>query len=127
MKKKKVPATCPCGSLLSYEDCCGRFHAGSPAPDAVSLMRSRYSAFVKVLPDYLLKTWHPTTRPTELDLSDPVKWLGLEIKESAESGDTATVTFVARGKIEVRAFRQVEKSRFVRENGLWFYVDGEVE
>lgn len=127
MKKKKVPATCPCGSLLSYEDCCGRFHAGLPAPDAVSLMKSRYSAFVKMLPDYLLKTWHATTRPTELDLSDPVKWLGLEIKESAESGDTATVTFVARGKIEGCAFRQVEKSRFVRENGLWFYVDGEVE
>ena len=127
MKKKKVPATCPCGSLLSYEDCCGRFHAGSPAPDAVSLMKSRYSAFVKVLPDYLLKTWHATTRPTELDLSDPVKWLGLEIKDSSESGDTATVTFVARGKIEGRAFRQVEKSRFVRENDLWFYVDGEVE
>lgn len=127
MKKKKVPATCPCGSLLSYEDCCGRFHAGSPAPDAVSLMKSRYSAFVKGLPDYLLKTWHATTRPAELDLSDPVKWLGLEIKESVESGDTATVTFVARGKIEGRAFRQVEKSHFVRENGLWFYVDGEVE
>ena len=126
MKKKKAPALCPCGSLLDYKDCCGRFHEREPAPDALSLMKSRYSAFVKGRADYLLKTWHESTRPHELDLSEPVKWMGLEIVSSETAGDHATVSFVARGKINGRAFRQVEKSRFVRQNGQWFYVDGDV-
>lgn len=127
MKKKKAPALCPCGSSLSYEDCCGRFHEGELPPTALALMKSRYSAFVKGDSQYLLKTWHSSTRPAELQLDDPIKWLGLEIKDWEEAGDAATVTFVARGKLQGRAFRQEEKSRFVRENGFWFYVDGDVE
>ena len=126
MKKKKAPALCPCGSLLDYKDCCGRFHEKEPAPDALSLMKSRYSAFVKKDADYLLRTWHESTRPSVLDLSKPIKWLGLEIVSYESEGDSATVSFIARGKINGRAFQQVEKSRFVRENGLWFYVDGDV-
>lgn len=126
MKKKKAPALCPCGSLLDYKDCCGRFHETEPAPDALSLMKSRYSAFVKKDVDYLLKTWHESTRPSVLDLSEPIKWLGLKILSYEPKGDKATVSFIARGKINGRAFQQVEKSRFVRENGLWFYVDGDL-
>lgn len=61
-----------------------------------------------------------------MDLSEPIKWLGLEIVSYESEGDSATVSFIARGKINGRAFQQVEKSRFVRENGLWFYVDGDV-
>ena len=119
------PNPCPCGPQ-NYADCCGRYHGGVPAPDAAALMRSRYSAYVLRLEDYLLATWHPDTRPTVLDLkADNTKWLGLEVKRHvAESEDRATVEFIARYKIGGRAHRLHEISRFVRENGLWFYVDG---
>jgi SEC-C motif-containing protein len=91
-------------------------------------MRSRYSAFVLGLRDYLLATWHPTSRPAELDLASdpPTKWLGLEVKGAAATGtDTATVEFVARYKIGGRAHRLHESSRFVRADGRWYYLDGE--
>lgn len=91
-------------------------------------MRSRYSAFVLGLRDYLLATWHPATRPAELELTTepPTKWLGLEVKRTAATGtDTATVEFVARHKIGGRAHRLHETSRFVREDGRWYYLDGE--
>ena len=127
MKKKKAPALCPCGSSLSYEDCCGRFHAGEAAPDAVSLMRSRYSAFVKKDPAYLLRTWDPSTRPQSLTLDEPIKWLGLNILGSSQQGDQARVRFVARGKINGRAFTQSELSRFVRRNDQWYYLDGDLD
>jgi SEC-C motif-containing protein len=91
-------------------------------------MRSRYSAFVLGLRDYLLATWHPSTRPAELELATepPTKWLGLEIKHAADTGtDAATVEFVARYKIGGRAHRLHETSRFVREDGRWYYLDGD--
>lgn len=124
MKVKPIP--CPCGAT-DYAACCGRYHGGAPAPDAATLMRSRYSAYVLRLEAYLLATWHPSTRPAALDLAaDHTKWLGLEVKRrTAESADRATVEFVARYKVGGRAHRMHEVSRFVREEGRWFYVDGE--
>ena len=73
---------CLCGSGRPYETCCGRFHAGEPAPDAETLMRSRYSAYVLGLEDYLQATWHPDTRPAtlELDATPRPQWLGLSVK-----------------------------------------------
>jgi SEC-C motif-containing protein len=120
------PLPCPCGGA-DYATCCGRYHNGAPAPDAATLMRSRYSAFTLKLETYLLATWHPDTRPAALDLAtDNTKWLGLEVKKHfAESADRATVEFVARYKIAGRAGRLHEVSHFVREGGNWFYVDGE--
>lgn len=120
------PSPCPCGAA-DYAACCGRYHGGIPAPDAAALMRSRYSAYVLQLEDYLLATWHPGTRPAALDLAaDKTHWLGLEVKRhNAESADRATVGFVARYKVGGRAHRLHEVSRFVREEGRWFYVDGE--
>ena len=90
-------------------------------------MRSRYSAYVLKLEDYLLKTWHPGTLPTSLDLtSDQTKWLGLEVKKYAnESTTRATVEFIARYKIAGKAHRLHEISRFVFEENKWLYVDGE--
>ena len=90
-------------------------------------MRSRYSAYVLKLADYLLASWHPSTRPASMDLAedDGTKWLGLEINACAENGDSATVEFVARYRVAGRAVRLHESSRFVREEGHWFYVDGE--
>lgn len=88
-------------------------------------MRSRYSAYVLGLEGYLLATWHPSTRPPALDLaSEPQpKWLGLEVKVQTEAGDRATVEFVARYRVGGRAQRLHEISRFVREDGGWYYLD----
>ena len=117
---------CPCGGE-NYDRCCGRYHGGVPAPDAASLMRSRYSAYALNLEDYLLATWHPDTCPAMLELAeDDTKWIGLEVKKHlVESPDRATVEFVARYKVGGRAHRLHEISRFVKEHGRWFYVDGE--
>lgn len=120
------PLRCPCGSA-DYAACCGSYHSGIPAPDAETLMRSRYSAYVLKLQAYLLATWHPGTRPAALDLAaDHTKWLGLAVKgHPPESAGRATVEFVALYKTGGRAARLHEVSRFVREDGRWFYVDGE--
>lgn len=92
-------------------------------------MRSRYSAYVLGLEGYLLATWHASTRPAALDLAagPGAKWLGLEIKARTETGDAATVEFVARCRVGGRAQRMHEISRFVREDGRWYYVDGEID
>ena len=87
-------------------------------------MRSRYSAYVLGLVDYLLATWHPSTSPGDLELS-PVKWLGLEVRHAVHSGDAGVVEFVARCRDSAgRAQRLHETSRFVREEGRWYYIDG---
>lgn len=97
--------------------------------NALVMMRSRYSAYVLKLEAYLLATWHETTRPASLGLAeDNGKWLGLEVKNHVqESADSATVEFVARYKVGGRAHRLHEISRFVREDGRWYYVDGQFE
>jgi SEC-C motif-containing protein len=119
---------CPCGSGLDLEACCGRWHAGEPAPDAEALMRSRYSAFVLGLTDYLLASWHPRTRPAVLDAEPPgLRWLGLEVRQLRRiDAQHATVEFVARSKLGGRAHRLHERSRFEREQGRWYYVDGDL-
>jgi SEC-C motif-containing protein len=131
-----MAASCPCGrttpkgQALSLADCCGLYHSGQPAPDAESLMRSRYSAFVLGDVPYLLSTWHSSQRPAELTLETGGKWLGLEIKQHLVTGtDTAEVEFVARFRVGGKAVRQHERSRFVREKShdgvRWLYVDGD--
>ena len=87
-------------------------------------MRSRYSAYVLGLIDYLLATWHLSTAPGELELP-PLKWLGLEVLHSEQSGDAGVVEFVARCREGGRAQRLHETSRFVREAGRWYYIDGQ--
>lgn len=95
-------------------------------------MRSRYSACVLGLADYLLATWHPGTRPQRLDLAEPTArrttWLGLSIERHVRSGDEhAMVEFVARYRVGgARARRLHERSRFVREDFIWHYLDGEI-
>ncbi len=117
--------TCPCGGA-SYATCCEPCHLGQPAPDAEALMRSRYTAYVLKLEPYLLATWHPDTRPDSLDLAgDNTQWIGLEVKGyQLESDDHATVEFVARYKVNGRAHRLHETSRFVRDGKQWLYLDG---
>ena len=91
-------------------------------------MRSRYSAFALDLSDYLLATWHASTRPTRLEANESgLKWLGLEVRHhSIVDAQHAAVEFVARSKLAGRAQRLHEISRFVREDGRWFYVDGDL-
>lgn len=123
---------CPCRTerdALPHAACCGRYHAGPlhlMAPDAEALMRSRYSAFVLGLGPYLRDTWHASTRPEFIEPDPPgLKWLGLEVRHhTVQDEDQATVEFTARSKLGGRAHRLVETSRFVREGGRWFYVDG---
>lgn len=119
---------CPCGSNHAYAECCGRWHAGAPAPDALSLMRSRYSAFVLCNERYLLATWHPSKRPDSVPFDRNVKWLGLRIVAARITGDaSAEVEFVARSRASnAAAVRLHERSRFVLEGGRWFYVDGDL-
>lgn len=136
---------CPCGRLapagpggnkgkaapvLSYAGCCGRFidHWDTqPAPDAECLMRSRYTAFVCERADYLLATWHPSHRPPALDFDAAAQWLGLEVRGHwVQDADHAEVEFVARHRLGGRAVRLHERSRFVREGGRWYYVDGDM-
>lgn len=89
-------------------------------------MRSRYSAYKLGLADYLLQTWHASTRPQTLDMSEPVQWLGLKVVSHRElDPQHAQVEFVARYKLHGRAYRLHESSSFVLEQGRWFYVDGE--
>ena len=138
MKKNLLAAhtPCPCGSDETYVNCCGPFHAafissahgsdGPHAPTPEALMRSRYSAYVLGQIQYLLATWHPSTSPGELELS-PVKWLGLEVLHAQSAGDAGVVEFVARLRDgSGRAQRMHETSRFVREGGRWYYIDGEM-
>ena len=121
---------CPCGSNKDYADCCGPYlDRREAAPSAEALMRSRYTAYSLDREDYLLATWHNSTRPASLELPSepPSKWLGLDVKRHEQSGsDQAVVEFVARYKLDGRAHRLREVSRFVREAGQWYYVDGDV-
>ena len=123
---------CPCGSQLNYADCCGRYHAGPmhlQAPTAEALMRSRYSAFVLGLHNYLLASWHPSTRPAHLEADPPgLKWLGLQVRNHRHIDEShAQVEFVARSKLAGRAHRMHETSRFERLDGRWFYLDGQID
>ena len=126
---------CPCarGGInakpLRFSACCGQYLEGDtppPAPDAESLMRSRYSAFVLQRESYLLATWHANTRPAQVSFDTTGKWLGLEVRKSLASSPTeAEVEFVARFKpVGASAWRLHERSRFVLQAGRWWYVDG---
>jgi SEC-C motif-containing protein len=127
---KQNSTLCPCGSNKNHTACCAPYvESNTPAPTAEALMRSRYTAYTLLREDYLLATWHTSTRPTSLDLAADAatKWIGLEVKRHEQQDtDHATVEFIARYKVNGRAHRLHEVSRFVREDGRWFYVDGEI-
>lgn len=117
---------CPCNPARRYPDCCQPLHLGTPAADAAALMRSRYSAYVLGDAAYVLQTWHASTRPATLELDTRTRWLGLEVRRHAQAApDAAQVEFVARYRDGgAPAVRLHEISRFVHEDGRWWYVDG---
>ncbi len=121
---------CPCGSELSFNQCCRLFHDGKAAPTAEALMRSRYSAYVLANGNYLHRSWHASTRPTKKSLQQlpPTQWTGLTIVRTEQGGvnDTAgLVEFIARYQEGLQLKQLHETSRFVREGGRWFYIDGQ--
>jgi SEC-C motif-containing protein len=120
---------CHCGTPKPFTDCCTLYlDNNQTAPTAEALMRSRYTAYTLQRENYLMATWHPSTRPTALGLAEDAstKWLGLEVKRHEQQDtDHAIVEFVARYKVNGRVHRLHEVSRFVREDGQWFYVDGD--
>lgn len=123
-------ALCLCGSGDRWRDCCGPVLDGTrPAPTAEALMRSRYSAFATGNAGHLRATWHPSTRPADLDLDDDLVWTRLTVLGTSAGGpwdDVGTVEFVAAYRTADGRGRLHENSRFVREGGRWFYVDGDV-
>lgn len=118
---------CPCGRGVSYAECCEPLHLGTAAPTAERLMRSRYSAFALGNEPYLFQSWHRSTRPASLELDDTIEWRRLVIEGTEEGGPfdrEGFVTFTAIARTEEGRFEQRERSRFLREKGHWFYVDG---
>jgi len=119
---------CPCrkkSEATTYADCCEPFHRGQqPATTAETLMRSRYSAFALKNAEYLLATWHPSTRPARIDFAPGEEWVQLRVLAAHEDGDEAKVEFIARWRRggSIDSLREV--SRFVREGGRWLYVEG---
>lgn len=120
---------CPCGSKAPFSKCCSPIlEDHTKAQTAEQLMRSRYTAFTMDDNAYLLTSWARDTRPKEMDTKEtPVQWIGLEI-ESTEMGektdDKGSVTFIAHFIATSRLCHLREKSRFIKEDDRWFYVDG---
>ena len=122
---------CPCTSGDTFDSCCGPVLSGAiAAPTAVRLMRSRFTAFATGDAAYLLRSWHPTTRPAELDLDAGTRWTRLDILDTVSGGP-----FDTDGVVEFEAiFRDSgmpgsmrERSRFLRENRIWTYLDGKLD
>ncbi len=122
---------CPCGSTKYFSICCGRYTKPSVsiqlAPQtAEQLMRSRYTAYVMHNEKYLSRTWHHTTRPVKiLDDQGEIKWVDLTIINTinGKSDDSeGLVEFVARYKMNGKMTKLHELSRFIKEDGQWFYL-----
>lgn len=115
---------CPCGTGQAYAACCGPLHEGvASAESAVRLMRSRYAAYVVHDTAYLLRTWHPRTRPADLDATVGPAWQGLTVVATADGRECDSV-----GEVEFEARYEGgvlrERSQFVRRGGRWVYVEG---
>ncbi|WP_448809795.1 YchJ family protein [Agromyces bauzanensis] len=117
---------CPCLSGETFGACCGRFLAGiAEAPTAEQLMRSRYTAFGVGDADYLLATWHPSTRPAALELDPAMRWLRLDIVRRERGGPLdrdGVVEFRAHYRHDGERGELHEVSTFVREDGRWRYL-----
>lgn len=117
---------CPCGSGLSYSECCQPYHQGKPAPTPEALMRSRYTAYVRHEVDYLLATWHASTRPARMDSGSGPDWRLLRILTDSEHAREGQVHFRATFRDTGGWGYLEEQSRFRRENERWYYLEGTV-
>jgi len=130
---KNNSESCPCRILEQtsakqnspFSECCQPFlETAALAQTAEQLMRSRYTAFVLENEGYLLSSWHPQTRPEQIEFDTHIKWLGLKVKQT-KAGQAADnkgwVEFTARYKIAGKAERIEELSYFLKENEAWLY------
>lgn len=116
---------CPCGSGAAFTACCQPYHQGATVPTPEALMRSRYTAFALNSRDYLLATWHASTRPTQLSPDPDTQWKALTIVAAPPANERqGTVHFLAYFREQNRWHVLEENSRFVFEDGRWWYVDG---
>ncbi|PCJ38251.1 MAG: hypothetical protein COA75_00350 [Cellvibrionales bacterium] len=131
MAKRKKTTTCPCDTGLPLAQCCEPLLNNElQAKTTLALMRSRYCAYTLGDEDYLLRTWHSDTRPLQLSLQgNQQHWQRLKIIDTTAGqadDDNGEVEFVAIYKINGRAERLHERSRFTREGQQWRYVDGAI-
>ncbi len=123
-------ALCGCGSGRPGTRCCAPIIAGErPAETAEQLMRSRFVAYASGQTDYLLTSWHSSTRPAQLQLPLDIFWRRLQVLSTepgaSADGDSAWVEFKAVYQQQGMVGFMHERSRFVREQGAWRYIDGE--
>lgn len=123
MKKSLL---CPCTTTRSYSQCCEPYHLREQIAETPEiLMRTRYSAYALNKMDYVAETWHHTTKPHDLHDIAPLKWINLKIVSFQDEG---FVEFIATYKTQNgKAHKMHEKSRFVKEDGRWFYIDGIID
>jgi SEC-C motif-containing protein len=131
--KISVNATCPCHSGTKYKKCCLPYHNGANPPNALLLMRSRYSAYALKNAKYIISTTHPNnpdfTDNTKqwmediLEFCNNTVFIGLSIMEFCDGENEAFVIF----KASLGDTQFVEKSRFLNENGKWLYESGKFE
>ncbi len=132
MSKPSPNIPCPCGSQQKYKKCCQRYHKGAIAPDALTLMKSRYSAYATGNADYIIQTTHPDNsdytedraawRASIMAFSTHTTFEGLQILSYESDDDEAYVTFIA----SLSSGPLQERSRFLKVTSRWLYVDGEV-
>lgn len=134
MSKTEHPANsdqiCPCQSGQSYADCCQNYISGDAVPQTPEqLMRSRYTAYVLADIAYVERTTQPEMRP-QYDFAnlqtwaEESEWVGLKIHDTEISGDEGRVRFTARYRQKNNVINHSEDSKFVREEGQWFFVHG---
>src|SRR5699024_4913046 len=116
---------CPCDTSLSYVECCGVVHQGALASTPATLMRARFSAFTLQQKDFLLASWHPDTRPVQLELDTRTQWGALQIHQETYTEHQGQVQFCAYFFENSRWGAQEENSLFIKKNGIWYYHSGE--
>jgi SEC-C motif-containing protein len=134
--KQRSEQPCPCHSGKCYGDCCQKYHLGALPENALVLMRSRYSAYALGLSEYIIETTHPES---PLRVSDRRQWLdkiglfskqtsfdGLDILDTQLSDPVSFVTFVAHLSMGGTDKSFTEKSRFLKVEGAWRYLEGEI-
>lgn len=119
-----MSSVCDCGRPAAYDACCGRFHAGEVMVHVEDLMRARYTAFARQNADFLLRTWHPNTRPTCIDWVANTQWLQLQVDHAEQDNARGSVHFSAVYREQGKWMRLQERSQFERLDDQWYYVDG---
>ena len=137
MAKYSVNDKCPCGSSIKYKKCCQVFHKGKLASTALELMKSRYSAYVVKDVKYIINTTdvnNPDYTPESVNWANDIEefcinsdFRELKILEFIDSDEISYVKFYVNLYIQGVDQSFTEKSKFVKVNNKWLYVNGEFE